>query len=192
MSHARDECDDHFCGSGSCTIYCCKLCSRKADDLKSDEKEEISDEPTCGTCGSVLEAVRPGKHQCNMCDAEREIERLTEADAISKAEISRLQAEIDQIKKDWIATASASRRANYAAYADMEALRAALESAELSQRRIEVKALRKEIAGWMTEINLLRDIAIAAAQLRNSGYDGPFIGEICSPLFKALRKLETR
>ena len=31
---------------------------------------------TCGTCGYPLELVRPGKHQCRVCEAEAEIERL--------------------------------------------------------------------------------------------------------------------
>jgi hypothetical protein len=35
------------------------------------------DEAFCGTCGFMLEVVRPGSHQCNVCDYARLIEQRT-------------------------------------------------------------------------------------------------------------------
>ena len=42
----------------------------------------------------------------------------------------------------------------------------------------------------LDEIDALTPIYEAAKQLRDSGYDGPFIGEVCEPLFSALAEYE--
>lgn len=48
----------------------------------------------------------------------------------------------------------------------------------------EMKMLAMQLAA-------LKKIAVAAKALRESGYDGPFTGPICEPLFKALREWES-
>lgn len=55
---------------------------------------EMSD-ATCGTCGYPLEEVRPGKHQCRVCEAEAEIERL-------RAEVERWKTLAKQRAADWV------------------------------------------------------------------------------------------
>lgn len=41
-----------------------------------------------------------------------------------------------------------------------------------------------------TQVRALQKVARAAAELQASGYDGPFIGEVCEPLFDALAALD--
>lgn len=40
------------------------------------------------------------------------------------------------------------------------------------------------------EIDRMRAVVEAALWLRDSGFDGPFIGEACRPLFSALAEME--
>lgn len=42
----------------------------------------------------------------------------------------------------------------------------------------------------LNEIDALMPVYEAAKQLRDSGYDGPFIGEVCEPLFRAIAEYE--
>lgn len=46
------------------------------------------------------------------------------------------------------------------------------------------------VAECLTRIRQFEKLHQAALQLRNSGYDGPFIGDVCTPLFDALADLE--
>jgi len=54
----------------------------------------------------------------------------------------------------------------------------------------EVKTFEEQIAELNDQLNLVNDIVSAAYRLRNSGYDGPFIGEVTRELFSALAELE--
>lgn len=51
----------------------------------------------------------------------------------------------------------------------------------LSQLLSEIKERQEKAQG----------VVKAAIDLRNSGYDGPFIGEVCSPLFSAIAAYES-
>jgi len=53
-----------------------------------------------------------------------------------------------------------------------------------------IPRLQKQLEEKEDEISLLREVFKAALDLRNSGSDGPFIGEICQPLFSAINKVE--
>jgi hypothetical protein len=48
----------------------------------------------------------------------------------------------------------------------------------------------KALEVLLDEIDALMPVYEAAKRLRDSGYDGPFIGEVCSPLFDAIAEYE--
>lgn len=54
----------------------------------------------------------------------------------------------------------------------------------------EVKTFEEQIRELNNLLQLSNNVVQAAYFLRNSGYDGPFIGEITSELFSALADLE--
>lgn len=54
----------------------------------------------------------------------------------------------------------------------------------------EVKTFEEQIAELNDQLRLVSDVINAAYYLRNSGYDGPFIGEVTRELFSALSELE--
>lgn len=54
----------------------------------------------------------------------------------------------------------------------------------------EVKTFEEQIRELNNQLQLVSDVVQAAYYLRNSGYDGPFIGEVTNELFSALSELE--
>lgn len=51
-------------------------------------------------------------------------------------------------------------------------------------------ALAKRIHALVERFDAYERVVVAAADLRNDGYDGPFMGEAVEPLFQALRVLD--
>lgn len=55
---------------------------------------------------------------------------------------------------------------------------------------LHARLMEKRLSNDHNRIHKADKIIKAAIELRNSGYDGPFIGEVCEPLFKAISLYE--
>jgi hypothetical protein len=72
--------------------------------------------------------------------------------------------------------------------AECERLRAHFEHCDSSR----IVTLVEERDSLRSRVEAMRAVVDAARYLRDSGYDGPFIGEVCAPLFDALVALDKK
>ena len=78
------------------------------------------DDGTCLDCGGPLQAVRPGKHQCNCCDSIRHLETALE-------ETAKLAATLKQERDEARAQAREMSESNQVLLADVRFYRSACE-----------------------------------------------------------------
>lgn len=69
------------------------------EDEKSGMYDITEDTTNCGVCGKLLTLVRPGKHQCDYCEANARIAELEEQNADLKILLDSARAELERKEK---------------------------------------------------------------------------------------------